>query len=62
MPPVHIERLAEAARAARARMNRSPDPIETLLIAGGQHSWLYEFPEYRARCGAVPGAGAAAAR
>ena len=25
-----------------------PDtPIETLLITGGQHSWLYEFPEYR---------------
>ena len=28
----------------------SPDaaPVETLVIPGGQHSWLYEDPTYRA--------------
>ena len=44
----HMDRLAAAARAARAG-----DPIaaqvETLVVEGGQHSWLYEDPGYRAR-------------
>ena len=41
VPLGHMERLAAAARAARAG-----DPIaaavETLVVEGGQHSWLYE--------------------
>lgn len=46
MPVSHLERLADAARAARAD---DPDaaPVETLVVAGGQHSWLYEDPGYR---------------
>lgn len=55
-------RATQAAQAARAgvggraaRFGRAaPDvtavesrPVETLVIPGGQHSWLYEFPEYR---------------
>jgi pimeloyl-ACP methyl ester carboxylesterase len=47
VPPSHMDRLAAAARAARA-----DDPtaarVETLLVKGGQHSWLYEDPGYRA--------------
>ena len=47
MPPAHMDRLARAARAARAG---DPDaaPVETVLIRGGQHSWAYEHPAYRA--------------
>jgi len=40
VPATHLERLATVAREA-GRM------VETLTIGGGQHSWLYEFPEYR---------------
>jgi pimeloyl-ACP methyl ester carboxylesterase len=40
VPFPHLDRLRRAAAAA-AR------PVETLEIAGGHHSWLYEFPEYR---------------
>jgi len=40
VPVSHLHRLAEVAR----RAGRHP---ETLVIDGGQHSWLYEFPEYR---------------
>lgn len=51
VPPWHMERLARAARAGRLeRMDRdSADqaPLETLLVEGGQHSWLYEDPGYR---------------
>ena len=40
VPVVHLERLA--------RFGASVDsPIERLVIEGGQHSWLYEFPIYR---------------
>ena len=43
VPVGDIERLAEARRAAL------PDAVtETLVIEGGHHSWLYEFPAYRA--------------
>lgn len=47
VPRTHLDRLAAAARAARAGV---PDaaPVETLVIPGGQHSWLYESPVYRA--------------
>ena len=46
VPPSHMERLAKSARAARAGED-SPAPVETLLIEGGQHSWLYEDADYR---------------
>ncbi len=47
VPPAHMDRLARAARAARAG---DPDaaPVETVVIHGGQHSWAYEHPAYRA--------------
>lgn len=46
VPFGHMARLAAAARATR----EGPDaaPVETLAIPGGQHSWLYEDPTYRA--------------
>ncbi len=51
VPPWHMERLAKAARAGRFyRMDRdSADqaPLETILVEGGLHSWLYEFSAYR---------------
>jgi len=40
VPFAHLARLARAATAAG-------HPPEVLAIPGGQHSWLYEFPEYR---------------
>jgi uncharacterized protein len=46
VPAVHMDRLAKAARAARVG-GRLAGPVETLLVPAGQHSWLYEFPEYR---------------
>ena len=43
VPPDHMARLAAARRTAR------PDAVtETLLVEGGHHSWIYEFPEVRA--------------
>jgi uncharacterized protein len=40
VPVAHLSRLE--------RMTvRAGHPAETLVIDGGQHSWLYEFPEYR---------------
>jgi uncharacterized protein len=44
VPLSHFERLARAAREGR---HEGDAPVETVLIASGQHSWLYEFPEYR---------------
>jgi alpha-beta hydrolase superfamily lysophospholipase len=46
VPASHLQRLARAAKAARAD-EPSPAPVEVLLVEGGQHSWLYEFPGYR---------------
>ena len=46
VPPRHMERLAVAARAARAGDPSAAD-IETLLVHEGEHSWLYEDPGYR---------------
>jgi alpha-beta hydrolase superfamily lysophospholipase len=40
VPAGHLERLAGAG-ADREH------PVETLLIEGGLHSWLYEYPVYR---------------
>lgn len=49
VPVSHLGRIARAARDARARGSEpSTEPIETLVVAGGQHSWLYEDPGYRA--------------
>ena len=43
VPVGDLSRLA--ARAPRG----TPDAVtETLAVEGGRHSWLYEFPEYRA--------------
>jgi pimeloyl-ACP methyl ester carboxylesterase len=47
VPLAHFRRLHAAAdRAQRGRADRRA--VETLLIAGGQHSWLYEFEAFRA--------------
>lgn len=47
VPVAHMARLARAARAGRAD---DPDaaPVETLVLPGGEHSWSYESPVYRA--------------
>jgi dipeptidyl aminopeptidase/acylaminoacyl peptidase len=42
VPLDHLERLARARRAVRPA-----SVTETLVIPGGQHSWLYELPAYR---------------
>jgi pimeloyl-ACP methyl ester carboxylesterase len=47
VPVAHLGRLAAAARASRADLGGDAAPVETLEIAGGQHSWLYEYPAYR---------------
>jgi uncharacterized protein len=46
MPSSHLRRLERAALAAR-HADPGAGRVETLRIAGGQHSWLYEFPAYR---------------
>jgi pimeloyl-ACP methyl ester carboxylesterase len=46
MPSSHLARLERAARTAR-QGDPAAGPVETLRIAGGQHSWLYEDPTYR---------------
>ncbi len=46
VPASHLARLAGAARAARADKTDAA-AIETLIVDGGQHSWLYEDAEYR---------------
>ena len=47
VPVAHLSRLAAAARRARVG-DAAAAPVETLVIPGGQHSWLYEDPGYRA--------------
>ncbi len=53
VPPAHMKRLAAAARAGRGPLTAHTDgsdaaaPVETMLVPDGQHSWLYESPEYR---------------
>ncbi len=46
VPSNHLGRLAAAARAARDG-EAHPQPVETLVLDGGQHSWLYEDAGYR---------------
>jgi len=50
VPLAHLARLVEAARVARAHAFGAA-PVESLVIPGGRHSWLYEFPSYRAAVG-----------
>ena len=45
VPPAHMERLARRRPGRRAA--RGDPPVETALVAGGQHSWLYELADYR---------------
>ncbi|MEO8207654.1 MAG: alpha/beta fold hydrolase [Chloroflexota bacterium] len=47
VPFAHFERLLSAGRDSRAGQAQAA-VIESLIIRGGQHSWLYEFPAYRA--------------
>jgi len=46
VPSSHLERLARAARSTREGIAGAA-PVETLTVANGQHSWLYENPIYR---------------
>lgn len=45
VPVGHVDRLARAAGATRAAAGDAA--VERLVLAGGRHSWLYEFPAYR---------------
>lgn len=47
VPPAHMRRLAARVRASRAN-DADAAPVETLVVEGGQHSWLYESRVYRA--------------
>jgi pimeloyl-ACP methyl ester carboxylesterase len=47
VPFSHLARVAAAARRGRVG-EISSMPVETLVVPGGQHSWLYEDPAYRA--------------
>ena len=46
VPATHLDRLAAAAREARAGDPFAAE-VETLIVDGGQHSWLYEDAGYR---------------
>lgn len=46
VPVSHLARLARAGRRSRARDPRK-GTVETLMVVGGLHSWLYEDPGYR---------------
>ena len=46
VPAGHLDRLAAAARDTRAGDPFAAE-VETLIVAGGQHSWLYEDVVYR---------------
>jgi len=46
IPVGHMARLEAAARRARA-MDPDTAVVETLVVEGGRHSWLYESSEYR---------------
>ena len=47
VPFAHMGRLAVAARRARAT-DPAAAPVETMVVPGGEHSWLYEDATYRA--------------
>ena len=46
LPVGHLARLEDAVRRSRAG-NPDAASVETLVVAGGQHSWLYEDAAYR---------------
>ncbi len=46
VPFSHLQRIVRAAQAVRAT-DPAAAPVSSLVIPGGQHSWLYEFPAYR---------------
>jgi len=46
VPVAHLARLERAAREARAGVTDAAR-VESLIIRGGRHSWLYESPDYR---------------
>ncbi len=46
VPVTDVDRLAAARRAALPLA-----VTETIVVAGGRHSWLYEFSEYRSAIG-----------
>ncbi len=46
IPPSHHARLVAAAQAGRSG-EIGPAPVETLIVEGGGHSWLYEDEGYR---------------
>ena len=46
VPVGHLSRLEKAAVKARED-DREAGRVEALIIPGGQHSWLYEYPAYR---------------
>jgi len=50
VPPGHQARLDRAATESRAG-DPGAAPVEVLTIPGGHHSWLYEYPAYRAAIG-----------
>ena len=50
VPVSHLARLVKAALAARSGDPEAGRVVE-LAIEGGQHSWLYEYPAYRAAIG-----------
>ncbi|MES2209496.1 MAG: alpha/beta fold hydrolase [Chloroflexota bacterium] len=50
VPHAHLGRLVGARPASGSTLTRA-QPVESLTIPGGMHSWLYEFPAYRAAIG-----------
>jgi uncharacterized protein len=46
VPVGHLSRLEKAAAKARAD-DPEAGQVQALIIPGGQHSWLYEYPAYR---------------
>lgn len=50
VPIGHLATLERAAARARDDEPGAPD-VEVLVIPGGEHSWLYEFPAYRGTVG-----------
>ena len=46
VPLAHLAHLVAAARAGR-RTRPNAAPVETYIVQGGAHSWLYEHEDYR---------------
>lgn len=44
----HIVPVSHLARLAAVRRTAAVGPTQTLVVHDGHHSWLYEFPEFRA--------------